>query len=70
MEGRNEVEKKRSPGRSAEATNSDHIAKVRETLEKDRRWTCDEIAQEVGISHGSVYTILTTKLNVRRVAAR
>ena len=70
MEGRNEVEKTRSPGRSAEATKSDHIAKVRETLEKDRRWTCDEIAQEVGISHGSVYTILTTKLNVRRVAAR
>ena len=46
-EGRNEVEKKSSPGRPVEATNSDHIAKVREIIEKDRRFTCDEIVKKL-----------------------
>lgn len=69
-EGRNEVEKKTSPGRPTEATNCENITKVRQILETDRRLTCDEVAREVGISHGSVYTILTGKLNMRRVAAR
>lgn len=69
-EGRIEVQKKPSPGRPTEATQTENVDKVKEILGKDRRLTCEEIAREIGISHGSVHTILTNKLNMRRVAAR
>ena len=37
---------------------------------KDCRITIQEIAGEVGISTGSVYTILTEGLNLRRVSTK
>ena len=39
-------------------------------MDEDRRYTCDEFAEKVGISHGSVYTILTKHLKMRWVSAR
>lgn len=57
-------------GRPIEATDKCHIEKVKELLKEDRRYTCDELAESVGISHGSIYTILTRHLKMRRVAAR
>ena len=57
-------------GRPVDATDQFHIEKVKELLDEDRRYTCDEIAQSLDISHGSVYTILTRHLKMRRVAAR
>ena len=32
--------------------------------------TCEELAREVGVSRGSAHTILTSDLNMRRIAAR
>ena len=43
---------------------------VREKVLEDRRITIQEIAGEVGISTGSVHTILTKDLNLRRVSAK
>lgn len=69
-EGRNEVEIKHSPGRPVDATASENVEKIKELLNTDRRLTCEEVAREVGISRGSAHTILTTNLNMRRIAAR
>ena len=57
-------------GRSISVTNQEHEERVQELLEEDRRITCDEIATEIGISHGSVYKILTDNLGKRKVTAR
>ena len=69
-EGRNEVEIKHSPGRPVDATASENVEKVQELLNNGRRWTCEEVAREAGISRGSAHTILTTILRRRRIAAR
>ena len=36
----------------------------------NRQYTCDGLAESVGINHGSVYTILTRHLKMQQVAAR
>ena len=43
---------------------------VREKVLEDRRLTVQEIVAEVGISTGSVHSILTEDLNLRRVSAK
>ena len=43
---------------------------VQELSTEDGRYTCDELAEKVGISHGSVYIIWTRHLRMRRVASR
>ena len=67
---RNEVKKTASPGRPTDTKDSDHVIELGEILEKYRTFTCDIIARKVCINHGSVYTILTTKLNMRCVGDR
>ena len=39
-------------------------------LEEDRRLSCEELAQQVGISSSSVHLILTEKLHKHKVAAK
>ena len=43
---------------------------VCEKVLKDRRLTVQEIVAEVGISTGSVHSILTEDLNLRRLSAK
>ena len=44
---------------------------IQKALEEvDRRYSCDEIAHELDISHGSVHRILTETLQMRKIAAR
>lgn len=57
-------------GRPVEVTDDYHAEKIKELLDEDRRYTCEELAENVGISHGSAHTILTRHLKMRRVAAR
>ena len=45
------------------------IDQVRKKVLEDRRLTLQEIVAEVGISTGSVHSILTEELNLRRVSA-
>ena len=68
--GKTDVEIKHSPGRPVEATAPENVDKMQELLKTDRRLTCEELAREVGVSRGSAHTILTSDLNMRRIAAR
>ena len=43
---------------------------VREKVLENRRLTIQEIVAEVGISTGSIHSILTEDLNLRRVSAK
>ena len=44
--------------------------KVRDLVYSDRRIQVEEIAQALGISHGSVSTILHNRLGMRKLTAR
>ena len=44
--------------------------KVRDLVNSDRRILVGEIAQALGISHGSVSTILHDRLGMRKLTAR
>ena len=44
--------------------------KVRDLVYSDRRIQVEEIAQALGISHGSVSTILHDRLGMRKLTAR
>ena len=44
--------------------------KVRDLVYSDRRIQAEEIAQALGISHGSVSTILHDHLSMRKLTAR
>lgn len=68
--GRTVVSKKHLCGRTLSATNDENVENVAKLLEADRRYTCDEIAYELDISHGSAYNILTERLQMRKIAAR
>ena len=66
---REDISQRHLSGRHATITDSFYTEKVAALLNSDRRIPCDDIAQELGISHGSVYTILTERLNMRKIAA-
>ena len=52
------------------ATTGENVENVAKLLNDDRRYSCDEIAHELDISHGSVHRILTEGLQMRKIAAR
>ncbi|GFR12954.1 uncharacterized protein TNCT_508271 [Trichonephila clavata] len=49
------------------SSTTDNVDCVREIVCVDKRLTTDAIASELGISHGSVHSILHNYLNVYRV---
>lgn len=57
-------------GRPKTASDEDHVERVRDLVEKDRRLTCEEIASEIGISSFSVHAILRNHLHKRKIAAK
>lgn len=68
--GRETVENESHNRRPRTSLTNENICAVRELLENDRRLTIDEIASEVGISHGSVHSIVTEHLGFRKICAR
>ena len=52
------------------ATTGENVENVAKLLNDDRRYSCDEIAHELDIGHGSVHQILTKRLQMRKIAAR
>jgi len=56
--------------RPSTSRNDNVINQVRTLLMPDRRITLRELADEVGVSIGSVHTILTADLGLRRVSAK
>ncbi|KAL4088708.1 hypothetical protein QTP88_023792 [Uroleucon formosanum] len=66
-EGRTTVESDERPSTSR---NEEMIQKIRTAIRGNRRLTIMELSNEFQISFGSVQTILTTDLDMRRVAAK
>ena len=57
-------------GRPLDATDEKMCKKVWDLVYSDRRIQVKEIAQALGISHGSVSTILHDRLGVHKLTAR
>ena len=58
VEGRERVENERHDRRTRTSITDNNIRRVRQHLEGDRRLTVMEIANEVGISCGSTFSII------------
>ena len=67
--GRTSLEDEARSGRPLDATDEEMFKKVRD-LVSYRRIQVEEIAQALGISHGSVSTILHDRLGMRKLTAR
>ena len=67
---RTSLEDEARSGRPLDATDEEMCKKVRDLVYSDRRIQVEEIAQALGISHGSVSTILHDRLGMRKVTAR
>ena len=68
--GRTSLEDEARFGRPLDATDEEMCKKVRNLVYSDRRIQLEEIAQALGISHGSVSTILHDRLGMRKRTAR
>ena len=60
--GRTSLEDEARSGRPLDATDEEMCKKVRDLVYSDRRIQVEEIVQALGISHGSVSTILHDRL--------
>ena len=68
--GRTSLKDEARSGRPLDATDEEMCKKVRDLVYSDRRIQMEEIAQALGISHGSVSTILHDRLGMRKLTAR
>ena len=68
--GKTDISDEARSGRPHEATDPCHIEKVKEVLDEGRRLICD-VAESVGINHGSAHEIITRQLimDCRKVGA-
>ena len=63
------VEDEARSGRPLDATDEEMCKKVRDLVYSDRQIQVEEIAQALGISHGSVSTILHDCLGMHKLTA-
>ena len=68
--GQMSVESEARSGRPSTSRNEKLIEKVRQIVMEARRLTLREIVEKVEISRGSVHSVLTEDLCMRRVSAR
>ena len=68
--GTTSLEDEARSGRILDATDEEMCKKVRDLVYSDRRIQVEEITQALGISHGSVSTILHDRLGMRKLTAR
>ena len=58
-------------GRPSTSNEEENLEQLRSLLETDRRWTCDELAEQMPqVSRTSIYRLLTDVLGMRKIAAR
>ena len=67
--GRTSLEDEARSGHPLDATDEEMCKKVRDLVYSDRWIQVEEIAQALGISHGSVSTILHDRLGMRKLTA-
>ena len=68
--GRDAVQNTSHQWRPRTCTTPENIAAVRDLIESNRRLTVVEICHELGISYGSVQSIIKTKLQFQKILAR
>lgn len=68
--GRRSLDDEARSGRPVEATTEDNVAAVRTIVAEDARVTVAQLEVAIGISSGSIRTILHDKLHLRKVCAR
>lgn len=68
--GRRSLEDEARTGRPVEATTNENIAAVRAMVEEDARLTVVQLEVAIGISSGSIRTILHEKLGLHKICAR
>jgi histone-lysine N-methyltransferase SETMAR len=68
--GRTSLEDEEGSGRPSMSITPENVERIRELVHADRRRTINGIADIVGVSYGSVQTILTSELNTWRVSAK
>ena len=68
--GRTPLEDEARSARPLDATDEEMYKKVRDLVYSNRRIQVEEITQALGISHGSVSTILHDRLDMRKLTAR
>jgi histone-lysine N-methyltransferase SETMAR len=68
--GRASCEDADRSGRPSTSVSEETIGKVRDLVMNDRRLTVRCISESVGISYGSIHSILTDHLKLRKVSAR
>ena len=68
--GRTSLEDEARSGLPLDATDEEICKKVWDLVYSDRRFQVDETAQALGISHGSVSTILHVRLGKHKLTAR
>ena len=68
--GRMSLEDEARSGRPLDATDEEMCKKVRDLVYSARRIQVEEIAQALGVSHGSVSTRLHYRLGMRKLTAR
>ena len=68
--GRSSLEDDERSGRPSTSITQENVLRIRELVHEDRRRSIDDFANIVGVSYGSAQAILTSELNMRRVAAK
>lgn len=69
-EGQTSLRDNARSGRPSTSRNESNVNLIREKIYQDRRLTVRELATETGLSQGSVHSILTEDLRMRRVVAK
>ena len=68
--GRSSLKDEARSGRPLDPTDEEKCKKVRDLVYSDKRIQVEEIAQALGISHGSVSTMLHDRLGMLKLTAR
>ena len=68
--GNESVEDEQRSGRPSTTKTDENVQKVAKMVRSNRRLTIRELAEELNISYGSVQSILTDDLQMRRVSAK
>ena len=69
-EGKTNVEDDPRPGRPLSASTDENVKKAVEFIAEDRRVSCEQVADHLGVSVSTAHHILTVKLNKRKIAAK
>jgi histone-lysine N-methyltransferase SETMAR len=69
-EGKQDVADDQRAGRPVSASTNENVEKASKFLEEDRRVSCEQVAEHLGVSVGTAHHILTVELGKKKIAAK